>query len=369
MFDLEDYCTQQFSAGRGVVIMPALGIFSVDGVLTQGEVTFAHSSCISGVSSIIEQAHLIEMQEDFTHQNIQYQLIGRSIREAATTFTGIKKSVFTDSDLAIFSFDPLHFQSFKDHDSDLLFLKLLSDQAFNALNVIRFMHCDLFVPDKLPMIPGYWQNSDGFMGACIALPNQLPEIIVGSQMGGAVSSGLGIGLESTDTIGMEGHPFVTSIEPDEPSRNEVGEIIEHALKLYNRAMYANSETLKFINVMALFEYLGTGNKYTNFKQVRPKLQSHIAQNREQYENLSEVFQMLTSLQRDGVNVGYRTRIIHEGALLEDLIPTALERKELFRDLTQYIRLIIRGMYQFTDHTLESLQEQRKLKLKTIGISA
>ncbi|TOO38938.1 hypothetical protein, partial [Vibrio parahaemolyticus] len=257
---------------------------------------------------------------------------------------------------------------FKDHDSDLLFLKSLSDQAFNALNVIRFMHCDLFVPDKLPMIPGYWQGSDGFMGACISLPNQLPEIVAGRQMGGAVSSGLGIGLESSDTIGMEGHPFVTTIEPDEPSRNEVGQIIEHALKLYNRAMYANSDTLKFINVMALFEYLGTGDKYTNFKQVRPKLQSHIAQSREQYEDLSEVFQMLTSLKIDGVNVGYRTRIIHEGALLEDLIPSAAEREKLFRDLTQYIQFIIRGMYQFTDHTLESLQEQRKLKLQAIGIS-
>ncbi|EGR3462127.1 hypothetical protein DC843_26070 [Vibrio parahaemolyticus] len=368
MFDLQEYCSEQFSAGYGVVIMPALGIFSVDGVLTQSGVTFAHSSCISGVSSIIEQAHLIEIQEGFTPQDIEYQLNGRSIREVATTFTGIKKSVFTNSDLAILSFDPLRFQGFKDHDSDLLFLKSLSDQAFNALNVIRFMHCDLFVTDKLPMIPGYWQNSDGFMGACIALPNQLPEIVAGRQMGGAVSSGLGIGLESSDTIGMEGHPFVTTIEPDEPSRNEVGQIIEHALKLYNRAMYANSDTLKFINVMALFEYLGTGDKYTNFKQVRPKLQSHIAQSREQYEDLSEVFQMLTSLKIGGVNVGYRTRIIHEGALLEDLIPSAPEREKLFRDLTQYIQLIIRGMYRFTDHTLESLQEQRKLKLQAIGIS-
>ncbi|MGF1903468.1 hypothetical protein [Aliivibrio sifiae] len=368
MFDLEKYCIDEFKVGRGVVIMPVIGIFSVDGLLTQGDIIFAHSSSISGVRNIINAANLIEIPINFDPENIMEQLNGRSIREVSTTLSGIRKSVFTESDLAIFSFDPDLFRVFEHHDIDMLFLKSLSDRVFNSLNVIRFLHCDLFVPDKLPHIPGYWQKSDGFMGACICCPNQVPEIIAGQQAGGMLSSGLGIGLESDDTLGMEGHPFVTSIEPDEPSRNEVGQIIEHSLKLYNRAMYANSDTLKFINIMALFEYLGTGDRYTNFKQVRPKLQSHIARNVKEYEELSEFFQRLTGLKENGVNLGYRTRIIHEGALLEDIIPLKAEREKLFRDLTKFVQYIIRGMYPYADKPLQELQEQRKLRLNAIGIS-
>lgn len=368
MFDLEKHCINEFSAGRGVVIMPALGIFSVDGVLTQGNVIFTHSSSISGVKSIIDAAHLVEISINSDPKDIIFQLNGRSIREASTTYTSIRKTVFTESDLAIISFDPDLFRAFEHHDTDMIFLKKLSDRAFDSLNVIRFLNCDLFIPDKLPYIPGHWQKSDGFMGACICCPDKAPEIIAGLQTGSMISNGLGIGLESDDTIGMEEHPFFTSIDPDEPSRNEVGKIIERSLKLYNRAMYANSDTLKFINIMALFEYLGTGDKYTNFKQVRPKLQSHIARNKKEYENLSETFQKLTSLKENGVNVGYRTRIIHEGALLEDLIPLKPEREKLFRDLTQYVQYIIRGMYPYADKTLESLQEHRKLRLNDIGIS-
>lgn len=368
MFDLEKYIAHTFSAGRGVVLMPSLGIFKVDGLLEQGDVTFAHTSSISGLESVLNTIEQLEIQQnDITNETL-LELKGRSIRETITTFTGIKKSIFRESDLAIFSFDTKLFHSFEDHDKDMEFLKLLSDKVFHALNVIRFIHCDLFITDKLPYIPGYWEHSDNFMGACICCPGQIPEIIAGQQMGGMVSSGLGIGLESTDTIGMEGHPFVTSIAPDEPSRGEVGVMIEHALKLYNRAMYVNSETLKFINIMALFEYLGTGNKYTNFKQVRPKLQSHIAQNKEQYEKLSAIFQKLTSLKIEGINIGYRTRIIHEGALIEEILTSRTNREDLFHNLTEYVQCIIHGMYPHANKSLDELQDHRQSILRAIGVS-
>ncbi|BBI51086.1 hypothetical protein HORIV_35070 [Vreelandella olivaria] len=124
------------------------------------------------------------------------------------------------------------------------------------------------MPDKLPNIPGYWENSDGYMGAFILDPKGIHKIIAGREMGGAVSHGLGIGLESDDVLGMEYHPLSEPLT--QGSLGAVGEIIKNALKIYSRAMYSNSETLKFITVMALFEYLGTGDKYTSFKKQGQK---------------------------------------------------------------------------------------------------
>ena len=64
---------------------------------------------------------------------------------------------------------------------------------------------------------------------------------------------------------------------------------------------------------------------------------------------------------------YRTRIIHEGALIEDLLPESQARFALFRDLTSYIEKIIRAMYPFIGQDLSALQEHRQNLLNNIGI--
>lgn len=369
MFDLQKYCDSELSLGNCVAVIPSLGIFSVDGVLVQEKVTFAHKGSIIGLKNILNKVTCdVPLKESDDVLEFIKNFDSRKTRDLAVALTGIDTTVFENSDLAVFSFSADNIKQCNSHQEELTLLKELSDRAFNALNVMRFIHCDLQTSDRLPYIPGYWNNSDGFMGACVLDPSGKSSLLAGRQMGGMISNGLGIGLEADETLGMEGHPFVLKLSREDSDVGEVGEMIAHALKVYNRAMYANNETLKFISIMALFEYLGTGDKYTNFKKVRPKLQAHIAKSREEYDRLSNIFQQYTSLKENDVNVGFRTRIIHEGALMEDIIPSISERAKLFCRLTNYVQCVIRGMYPHTSKSLAELQEHRNILLSKIGIA-
>lgn len=218
----------------------------------------------------------------------------------------------------------------------------------------------------MPHIPGCWCNSNGYIGCIVVSPNG-NKIIAGRQSGGALTFGLGIGLEKEDIQSMERHPYLTSINPQFGEVGEVGKIIRHALKLYSKAMYLNNETMKFITSMALFEYLGAGGNYKPFKKIRAKLQAHLAENKEDYDSLTETFMMLTSKIVDDKNIGYRTKIIHEGALLEDILPVENDRRRLFGKLSGYIFDIITQMYNYTSLSFDELQEIRKQLLKDIGI--
>jgi hypothetical protein len=365
MFDLNAFCNDEFSKGNSVVLLPSQGIFSDDGWFIQENTIFSHKDSIEGVSAFLDETSLNEIGSEADLHAFMQNINGSDLVAVATSLTKITKSVFLNSDLAIVTCNTEESDLIKNAEQCEGFLKSKSVEIFNSLNIVRFIHCDLFVPDKLPNIPGYWDNSDGYVGAFILNPNGIHKIIAGRAMGGAISHGLGIGLESNDVLGMEYHPL--SVPLTQGPLGVVGEMIKHALKIYSRAMYSNSETLKFITVMALFEYLGTGDKYTNFKQVRAKLQAHIATDIATYNNLSERFQLFTSKKNDEINIGYRTKIIHEGALIEDLLPDNHARVALFRDLTSYIEKIIRGMYPFIGQDLPALQEHRQHLLNDIGI--
>ncbi|MFT5297980.1 MAG: hypothetical protein ACI9YH_004022 [Colwellia sp.] len=365
MFDLNVYCNNEFSKGNSVILLPSQGIFSVDGWFVQENTVFTHRSSIDGVASYLDVTNLNEITSEADLNEFLRSINGSSLVDTATSLTAITKNVFLNSDLAIVTCRTEESDSIKNAEQCESFLKNKSMEAFNSLNIIRFIHCDLFVPDKLPNVPGYWDNSDGYLGAFILNPNGINKIIAGREMGGAISHGIGIGLESNDVLGIEYHPLSEPLT--HASLGVVGDMIKHALKIYNRAMYSNSETLKFITVMALFEYLGTGDKYTNFKKVRAKLQSHIANNTRDYDKLSEQFQLFTSKKIGDINIGYRTKIIHEGALIEELLPDQNDRVALFRDLTDYTQKIIRGMYPFIGQDLPALQVHRQRLLKNIGI--
>ena len=365
MFDLSDFCNNEFSKGKSVILLPSQGIFSVDGWFVQEDTIFAHKDSIEGVASYLDKTNLSEIITESDFNAFLQNINGRDLVGVATSLTKITKSVFLNSDLAIVTCNTEESDSITNAEQCESFLRNKSMEVFNSLNIIRFIYCDLSVPDKLPHVPGYWNNSEGYLGAFILNPNGINKIIAGREMGGAVSYGIGIGLESSNVLGMEHHPLLEPLT--HASLGVVGEMIKHALKIYNRAMYLNNETLKFITVMALFEYLGTGDKYTNFKKVRAKLQAHISTNIQEYNKLSEQFQLFTSKKHEEKNIGYRTKIIHEGALIEDLLPDINDRVDLFRDLTEYTQKIIRGMYPFIGQDLSALQEHRQKLLNNIGI--
>jgi hypothetical protein len=367
MIDINEICEHEILKGNCVALLPSLGIFSVDGNFLLEGVHFVHSQSITGVADFLNNTNFNPVDVDDLDKSLKL-FYGGSIRNLTTSLTLINKQVFLASDLAILTFDPDRIDNNTCHEEDIQLLNDLSNQAFNALNGVRFIHCDLSISDRLPYVPGVWNHSEGYMGMLVVHHKGDNRIIAGRVMGGTISHGLGIGLESDDVVGLDYHPYLLPLDKRYNVIGEVGRMIKHALIIFNKAMYSNNETLKFITIMALFEYLGTGNKYTKFQKVRTQLQAHLAIDRNHYDSLSEMFQLYTSRIVDTVNVGYRTKIIHEGALIEDIVPNIDERKKLFLSLSELTKNIILGMYPCIDKSFAELQDYRKTLLNKIGIT-
>lgn len=354
MINVSKLCVEMLqNTNSNVAIFPIRGLLQT-GYFAQEGVLFIHHDSFSDIE------HLLHIARNDNHTNI--------LSDFCIQFTEITDDVFKKNPLAIFSFDKNEYNvKTKNHHEDLELLTLLSEKVFNSLNIIRFIHCAHHVPEQLPFMPGYWKNSNGFMGALLVTNNSV-RIIAGRRGGATIAGGLGIGLEACKNHGLSDHDYIFLLNRNNPKLGEVGRNTRQALHILNKAMYANDETLKFIMLMALFEYLATGSTYTNFKKVRPKIQAHIAKNRDEYENLTEKFKQFTSNKDStGRQTGYRTRIIHEGATLEEIIPSLNERKRLFEELFGYAEKVIKDMIKNSYISFDLLQQKRKNKLLKIGI--
>ena len=149
------------------------------------------------------------------------------------------------------------------------------------------------------------------------------------------------------------------------SGGEIGKVARKGMHMLSRAMYANNDTLKFISAMALIEYLGTGAKYDKFEVVRKAIQPHVAKSRSDYEQLGSRFRELTSFPTAERNKGLRHQIVHEGALLEELIVDRSARQDLFRELDRYIGKVIHDLCGMASFSWEALGEWRADQTKQL----
>jgi len=222
----------------------------------------------------------------------------------------------------------------------------MSNKVFNALNTIRFLECRLNAPGTLPFIPGQWKNSNGFMGALI-VTYETARIVCSRKDGTAMVSGLGLGLESDsdgDREQITNNLYMRLVNPSNPKLGEVGRLTRKALSILNKALYANDGTLKFIILMALFEFIATGEKQGQFRKSKPYLLPYLVKNKKEYLKLADRFKELSGHKdKDGNEIGYRSIIIHGGSTLEEILPSSEARERLFRELFSYQEIIIRNM--------------------------
>lgn len=352
MVDVSKFCLKHVNQGKNVAILPAGGLLAC-GYLEQDDVLFIHPESVNNLEPLLAIAES-ESSSD-------------NIADFCASFTGITPEVFLQNEIAIFPFNADEIEvNIKNAFEAIDLLNKLSEKAFNALNIIRFIHCRFHVPETLPFIPGQWKNSNGFMGAII-VTSKTARIIAGRKSGAMMVGGLGLGLEAYEESGYHNHEYMFLLAENNKKVGEVGRNVRKALHILNKAMYANDETLKFITLMALFEYLATGSTYTNFKKVRPKIQVHIAKNKSEYHSLTNRFKQFTSKKDlDGVETGYRTRIIHGGTLIDEMLSSE-ERKNLFYELFGYVEKVIKDMIEDSYHSFDSLQEKRIVMMENIGI--
>lgn len=283
---------------------------------------------------------------------------GQCLREMATSATGFDVEVLSGAHLVAFTMT-LDWDEFlgADHRYDVSLLKLLSAKAERALDIIRFHYCRLDLPNTLPGYPGSWDGSGEWLGALVFSAEDNESYLVA---GAAVESSAivrGLGLE------LDGRFAMDIPRPDD---GDVAGVVLHGLALYSEALNASNETIKFMRVMTLFEFLADPDEYRNWKDLKGDIVCHCVKDKTGYLKLCERFRELTSLKdASGHQVGLRTLIVHNGKLLPELLPQQIERTQLFSELQGYVGAVLTDMLCYSelswnDYVARRVQLKRKL---------
>jgi hypothetical protein len=284
-------------------------------------------------------------------------LTGQLLREVSTSLTEFSIDTLNQSHLVAF----VHKADWEsvllsNHQTDIALLKELSETAEKALDVIRFDYCRLDLPDTLPGIVGSWRDSGSYLGAMIYTPIDNESYLIAGE---AVECSIvikGIGLE-VDGFTVTELPMIED--------GEVSAIASLGLSLLSEAMESPNETMKFIRMMTLFEFLSSPDDYEKWQDVKKNIVCFKAETKQQYISLSERFREFSSKEIDGKQVGYRTLIVHQGKRLSDVIKKEKERNDLFIELQGYAGLILEDMIKHRTELWEDYKDNRKSMIRKL----
>ena len=285
---------------------------------------------------------------------------GQDLREVTTSLTGFNLEVLTTAHLVAFNIE-IDWNEFLegDHQYDIALLKLISSKAERALDIIRLFYCRLDLPDTLPGQVGSWDGSNQYLGALVYSAEDNESYLIA---GAAVESSIivrGLGLE------LDGDPMLAT---PAPSDGYVAGVVLHALSLYSEALNSSNETIKFIRMMTLFEFLASPDEYQNWKKVKGDIACHCVNDRVDYLKLCERFRELTSIEdAAGKQIGIRTLIVHNGKLLPELIPNQKERSLLFIELEGYAFTVLKDMLSNAGLSWGEYVEHRDQLKSNLGV--
>jgi hypothetical protein len=150
---------------------------------------------------------------------------------------------------------------------------------------------------------------------------------------------------------------------------EVAGIVLHGLTLHSDAMTASNDTVKFVRVMTLLEFLASPDEFKTWKKIKGEIACHCAKENAQYMNLCERFRALTSKEdASGNQTGLRTLIVHHGKFLPELLPDAKERAALFRELQKYCGSVLVDMLSHTSLSWSQYRERRIEIRRALGVT-
>ncbi len=290
-------------------------------------------------------------------------LEGQDLREVSTSLTGFDLEVLINSPLVAFNVEvEIDWDEFLEanHEDDISLLKLLSSKAERALDIIRLFYCRLDLPNTLPGQIGSWEGSGEYLGALLYSPEDHESYLIA---GAAVESSVivrGLGLE------LDTNPLLALPSPND---GDVAGVVLHGLSLYSEALNSSNETIKFIRIMTLFEFLASPDEYQNWKKIKGDIACHCARDKASYLSLCERFRVFTSIEdKSGKQLGLRTLIVHNGKLLPELLPSFKERTSLFRELQGYAFTILTDMLSNACQSWEEYVEHRGQLKRTLGVT-
>ena len=154
-----------------------------------------------------------------------------------------------------------------------------------------------------------------------------------------------------------------------PRDGEVGQIVHRGLRMYAEILEASNQTSKFVQAMSLMEFLAYPDQFEKFEEVKKIIARYSAKMQTpEYHRLLNRFKELTGLEQTSTDpatgkvtrkhLGYRTRIVHLGVRLEQILPHRTERAALFTELQSYLRPIFDDMIRHSEMPFKEYQENR-----------
>lgn len=287
---------------------------------------------------------------DFGELNVVRDWGGSSLAARASIAAGVDIATLDEHCLVAFPHRIEWQKVFQSsHNDHLALIRRLSEVVDNScLNLIRYHQCPIGDLSCLPARAGQLASNHMMAGALLYDGTEREaRVLGGAAFFHIMTKGLGLPLESVP------HALF-------PKEGEIGFIVRHALSLYAAMLESQSESSKFVQCLSLLEYLASPDTYERFADVKKTIGRYCATNKAEYDSVLERLYELTGKKDDaGMHVGLRTRIVHIGARIEDLVPEESARRELFLELDGYIRPAIDHMIAYSHETFAAYEVIRE----------
>lgn len=288
--------------------------------------------------------------KDLNPSSIDLEFYGnsdnKSLRDHITEITGFKYEKINEYPLIVFR-NNISFEKYINQNQidDFEMIKEFSECADEFLDIIRFYNCEYTVPEGLPSKAGIWGNR--YSVALIYFPKydktffQSREVEVKNYV-------RGVGIELLNKEVIENHPLLKS------EIGETGNIVKNGLRMNSEILENDNETMKFVNIFTLFDFLGDPYQFKKFQDIKKNIIRSIVKEKKEYHDLSNRFRELTK----GTDEfdGLRTAIVHLGKNLVELIPNYEKRRELFKELEKYLKEKISDMLNHSNASWEEYED-------------
>ncbi|MDR4319754.1 MULTISPECIES: hypothetical protein [Bacillus cereus group] len=231
-------------------------------------------------------------------------------------------------------------------------------RAEEILNIFKYIYCNLDKTSLLTQRAGYINNI--YSGMLIYNPKSGMSDFLKEKYkinNEFIGRGLIVNLEEIEGI-LEKHMVIFK-------RNcgEVSNIIKHALQLYSNIVEASSLTNKYVQALSLIEYLTNPFEFEKMQKLKGNVITFTVDNKKSYHDLADRFRLLTGLKdENGIEIGIRTNIVHNGKLLEQILEQPYEPELIIKELQYYICNYLEacfGNYKQSWEKFVEIREKRK----------
>jgi hypothetical protein len=216
-----------------------------------------------------------------------------------------------------------------------------------SFDLINYMSCKLehLSSETKPASPGQLSSKSMMSAAVLVKSGDLDSVLLaGAAFTHIITKGLGLDLRQPEWDSF-------------PASGGVGITAAHALSLYSQMLQVQSATSKFVQALSLIEFLAYPKEYQQFKKVKTVVSRYMADDLGERKRILDRFEALTSKVDEVTSeqIGLRTRIVHIGSRLEQLVKSRREREEIFAELDSYIRKIIDHMIEHSHMTWDEYE--------------